>query len=456
MEEFIKTITEQLRYEKVRGRVAKELSDHISDQAQAYEACGEEHEKALARAIREMGDPVEIGVALDRVHRPQTDWRMLGMAFAFSILGFILLCTAGGLSAYYSVARQCFFTILGLGVMTGIYFLDYSFIGKYGLAVYFVWTAVFLLWSFMGERHNGRVEPLQMVSYLYAPIFAGALYRIRGEGYAAVCKGIALLFLTALLVMRCASSVPAAANLYLIGSVLLSLSLWDGRFRIGRRQAIALMILLLVVIPMLAIGGVFCFGASYQAMRLRALLNPQAYAGGAGYLYNIIRENLACARWIGGLPVDESSVGVTFGQTTFLPFQLMIRYGLLAGLGLALALVLLLARAARVTVRQKNRLGRTVAASCAMVLFVNSIEGLLLNVGLYPIITVALPFLSHGGAATLTYAAMIGLLLSVYRHERLVSDETGIHTSTSQPSFRIRIPETSDKDSGASNNSSMV
>ena len=58
MEEFIRSVTEQIRCVKARDGIAKELSDHIEDQAAAYEEAGESHEEAVIRAVREMGDPV--------------------------------------------------------------------------------------------------------------------------------------------------------------------------------------------------------------------------------------------------------------------------------------------------------------------------------------------------------------------------------------------------------------
>ena len=68
MEEYIRKITEQIRCVRARESVAKELSDHILDQAAAYEEQGEAHEAAVGKAVHEMGDPVEVGVALDRIH----------------------------------------------------------------------------------------------------------------------------------------------------------------------------------------------------------------------------------------------------------------------------------------------------------------------------------------------------------------------------------------------------
>ena len=70
MDEYLRTVTEQVRCSKMHDSIAEELKDHILDQAEAFEEEGTDHEKALELAVKEMGDPVETGVALDRIHRP--------------------------------------------------------------------------------------------------------------------------------------------------------------------------------------------------------------------------------------------------------------------------------------------------------------------------------------------------------------------------------------------------
>ena len=87
IEEYITTLTEQIRFKQARAGVAQEIRNHISDQTQAFEQNGMEHEKAVEMAVREMGDPVEAGVALDRIHRPQFDWRLFMITVFFSVGG---------------------------------------------------------------------------------------------------------------------------------------------------------------------------------------------------------------------------------------------------------------------------------------------------------------------------------------------------------------------------------
>ena len=64
MDEYLRTVTEQVRCSRMHDSIAEELKDHILDQAEAFEEEGTDHEQALELAVREMGDPVETGVAL--------------------------------------------------------------------------------------------------------------------------------------------------------------------------------------------------------------------------------------------------------------------------------------------------------------------------------------------------------------------------------------------------------
>lgn len=145
-EAFIGSVTEQIRCVRARDGIARELSDHITDQAAAYEEAGEAHEDAVERAVREMGDPVEVGVELDRIHRPQVDYKLIGMAFLFHIAGSFLLWKVSDVSlSPQNIAKQCVVLLLSFGVMTGMYFLDYSFIARYAYGIFAFATAAMLI-----------------------------------------------------------------------------------------------------------------------------------------------------------------------------------------------------------------------------------------------------------------------------------------------------------------------
>ena len=67
-EEYLQLVTDQIRCKKARPDVKTELENHILDQMESYRNEGMEEQEAMEQAILEMGDPIEVGVELDRIH----------------------------------------------------------------------------------------------------------------------------------------------------------------------------------------------------------------------------------------------------------------------------------------------------------------------------------------------------------------------------------------------------
>ena len=90
MDEYLKTLLEQIRCKKARPYVKQEFQDHIEDQIEANMHAGMDREQAEREAVRDMGDPVETGISLDSVHRPQIAWKLLGIIILISIAGVLI------------------------------------------------------------------------------------------------------------------------------------------------------------------------------------------------------------------------------------------------------------------------------------------------------------------------------------------------------------------------------
>ena len=89
-EEYLKIVTEQIRCKRARGAVQEELQQHMEDQKNAFLVEGMEVQEAEAAAVAEMGDPIKIGTEMDRIHRPQMAWGMIGLIGALGIAGLLL------------------------------------------------------------------------------------------------------------------------------------------------------------------------------------------------------------------------------------------------------------------------------------------------------------------------------------------------------------------------------
>ena len=113
-EEYLHIVTDQIRCKKARPDVKTELEAHIMDQMEDYRNEGMEEQEAMERAILEMGDPVEVGVELDRIHRPKMSWEILLLVGILGGIGvFLQFALWRGGNATAQPNRQLMFHIAG-------------------------------------------------------------------------------------------------------------------------------------------------------------------------------------------------------------------------------------------------------------------------------------------------------------------------------------------------------
>ena len=364
IEEYITTLTEQIRFKQARSGVAQEIRNHISDQTQAFEQNGMEHEKAVEMAVREMGDPVEAGVALDRIHRPQFDWRLFMITVLFSAAGVFIMYATGALGGESSqLIRQCFFTSLGIGIIVLICFADYTFIGKYALQIYLIMTAAFYVYQNTGITVNGIVPALRSIVYLYVPVYAGLLYKYRGEKISNLMKSFVFLLFTTFFSQRFASSLFIGLGIGTICTLLFLYAIVKDWFQVRGKRIKAFIAVFALMLAVFAVY-ILCFAGDYQKMRILAFLHPEEYMD-ANYQLMAVRHAMNGAQIIG-----ESTEGMIIKQfvqqDTFLIFgQVVAMYGFIAGATVIAAFGAVVYSALHVVRRQKNQLGMILsAASC--------------------------------------------------------------------------------------------
>jgi len=121
--EFISSVTKQIRFPFDRKVIALELEDHLLELESYYFETTQDKDLAKSKAILEMGDPIEIGKALNQVHKPLWGW----VWFISKVICIFLLCIIGWMSLQkvwdtFQSARE--FESVGLGPI-GILPQDY-------------------------------------------------------------------------------------------------------------------------------------------------------------------------------------------------------------------------------------------------------------------------------------------------------------------------------------------
>ena len=86
--DYLELMTGQIRCKKMCPVIAKEVEDHIEDQKQVFMAEGMKEEEAEKAAVEEMGDPVEVGVEMDQIHRPKMPRKAIFVPACDGIFGY--------------------------------------------------------------------------------------------------------------------------------------------------------------------------------------------------------------------------------------------------------------------------------------------------------------------------------------------------------------------------------
>ncbi len=437
MDEYLNTVTEQIRCTKARELVTEELRDHILDQAEAYESEGMFEEEAMEKAVRDMGDPVETGVSLDRIHRPQVEVGILILIGLISLASIALHAVLGAYTqdadsaGYWYFRHHTVYVAAGYLVMLLVYRLDYSILSRFAKPL----AAAFLAFILIGTRYAVTINgaklyvaigslrffmPVLMV--LFVPIFGGLLYAYRGEGW----KGLGKILLWMLVPVFLTFRIPAFSQGVVLWTTLLMLTavaVYKRWYRVSRKAALPVLGALFAALPAFFLGaGMLGHLATYQMARIQAFLTN---SWDNNYLAIQMRKILMGSRLAGGNAENVMEAAALPGFNSDYIFVSMISaYGLLAGVLTAVLMCFLVFKIFRVSFGQKNQLGMILGCGCGIVFMCQMGISIGMNLGLLPCTSAILPFFSAGGTSIVVSYMLLGLVLSVYRYKNILPDKT--------------------------------
>lgn len=425
-EEYLKHMTEQIRCEKARGGIAKEIGSHIEEQKTAYMSEGMEPEEAEEEAVRDMGDPVEAGAALDMLHRPQMAWGWISLIAVLYVVGFIVQIMMQKEATPYlenQTLQYAVRLVAGFGVMVGICYVDYSRIGMWAKEISLLAFGILYVGIlFFGTNVNGATlwiygihANVRMLIFLFVPLYGAILYQYRGQGYRAVVKGI-LWMLPALIFELRIPSIITMWILFLSFIIILSTAIGKGWFQVARKKTVAALWIGTILMPVLGCALILSQGASYQADRIRALLNPAS----AGYTYHqttVIRELIAGSHLVGAGENTQQMIHMLPDAVNYSLIYVIVSYGILAAVFLAGIIVYLFLNFLGKALKQKNQLGMIMGIGCSVVMLVQMVFYILENIGYTPLGLTYCPFITYGGTGMVITNILLGLLLSIYRYQ---------------------------------------
>jgi len=428
---YLETAAEQIRWKRARPVLVQELERHLEDQRDDFIKEGRPEDEAERLAIRDMGDPVEVGAELDRVHRPKPQWGLLGLVIALALVGAFLRVTlqAGrGWGERSLLVNALLSLALGTGALLGMYFLDVSRLARHARAVYIAALALGMLALDQSPYANGVSWYARYAVQLYPAAYAVWLYSFRGKGW----KGLLLAILGGVPPAVICCMTPSMMGLLLLlfsGLVMTLHAAWQDWFGIGRRKGLCA-----VLIAAFGVLASQLYGRNYDYLdrRLSVALHPELDPTGMGYWGTQLRKILDSVPLLrspyegmgfhtGTLVYDSGGKPLLNLSGDFLPAAAVVRWGWLPFLLLLGALGVLLVWMLVKGLRQKHCLGRLVVLAVVVTLAGQMLFSVILNLG-FVLFSASLPLVA-GNLQTVIDMGLIGLALSVFRGDSILRDE---------------------------------
>lgn len=424
--EYIDAVIGQMRCRRAHAMVAKELSDHISDQTETFLHQGMSAQQASARAVLEMGDAVEVGMEMDRLHRPAMDRKTLIAVGILSLAAMflqIMITQMVQMTAKQgsSVMMIPFQILLGLLVMTGILFIDYTFLGKHPIAVWAILLLLpLILKAAKGDAvyvsgNPGRQFVMYLLMGLFLPAWAGIIYHYRGKGWLGLLKSVLWLLAGFLCYLRSDGGFFILLTAAFSCVLLLSFALAKGWYGIPKGTSLAVLWGVCIGAGALLLTWLY-FYRGYAFERLKVFFDF-ADRNGSNYLTANMRDTIEnFAIWGQGQSWDGKPVE---GAMSF--FLILNRMGILPGILILLLLGVLFVCMGLGVSKQKNVLGSLLGLACMLGLILPIVGHLLNCLALIPFTDILSPFLSPGWMINIATYTLLGLYLSVYRYKDVVA-----------------------------------
>lgn len=415
--DYIGTVMEQVRCRSVHKALEKELEAHIDDCAEAFAAEGLSPEEAEEKAVLTMGDPVETGIRLDRVHRPKFPWTIAASA--------LLLLTAAMLAEHFLRAHFGFMAFVeddfGINIFLGaaiaivsaaVFCLaDYTVFLKAPKAVYAACLIVFAVLlhyhiHFTDISHEIIRGNVFFCTMLFVPLTCGFAFSMRGGGFGKFALTCIVTAVPPMFIAMYAPCVTAVIMAGLTALAVMTVLVHQGGFKVNKLAAYSFMYLPAV----LGAVGLAAFTVRRQ--------------GEVPYEY---KQNLRA--FMDGV-LSGSGGAVDLGQQfRYNSYNYMITV-VFAELGRAAGVVLVLLSLSLPVImlislrKVKNRFGKTIGAAIAAVFLYASVTVILSNMGIttgFESYT-AMPLTAGNAVNCAVCGALVGVFMSVCRRSDIMPE----------------------------------
>ncbi|MBC1415825.1 FtsW/RodA/SpoVE family cell cycle protein [Listeria innocua] len=404
-EEYLGKVIAKVKSKQAHSMIKKELSNHLEELSHSFQKRGLSLEDADKKAMQEMGDPSTVGKNMNQLHKPRMDWLLIALFILLAGISLLPLMSDVVSPNSFFIKKQIVWLALAILALIGFLFFDYRKLKN--LWMYFYAAALILFFTpFLAGislTAGGRwvflwgimIDSPAISLYLFFIAWAGIFSKVNAfKGWK---KQVMLL------ILFWAPVISYIMINRLVFSIMYFLCVLVMYIFYYRRNQFAIK----VALGNLLIGIIF--------------ISTMILKSSSSYLSDTIiplKDILSKAGWFGnGL---HNNLTIPEAHTDFVFPFLVYSFGWVFGIFLCLLLLVFILRISLNAFKTKDLFGRLLTIGGAVLFTVPAFWNILMGLGIVPIMVVPLPFISYGGSMLLVYAALLGLILNVYRRKDIV------------------------------------
>ena len=359
------------------------------------------------------------------------DYVLTFAALALVAFGLVLIYS-GSASTYNGpiasmadpAARQAIFAGIGVGLMLAVSKLDYHYLTHYAWVLYGIGILSLIFILGIGHTSFGSTRwfdlgPIQVQPSEFAKLATIlALARYFGE-HGGDARDLRTLIKSLVIVAIPAGLVFIEPDL---GTSVVFLAIWIGVVIVAGARRTHLLVLAGLFVAILPFAWTFLI-SDYQVERISVLIDPYNDQNGRGAGYNNIQSEIAVGSGElfgkGLMNGDQTRFGYLPVATKDFIFSVLgEETGFMGAMILFSLFILLLMRGIRAAKIAGDTSGQLVASGIVMLILVQAFINIAVNLSLFPVTGIPLPFVSAGGSSLLTLFIALGILQSVAMRHR--------------------------------------
>lgn len=415
---FLDEVCNYIKNKDAHEEITQEIKNHILEISCEYIEDGLSEEEAIDKAIARMGNPLGIGIELNKVHKARPDYMSIILISMLVVIGLISMYSIqknniAGISVLY---KNIIGTILGGTIGFAIYLFDYRKVEKYSYHLYFsgVLLTIFIILfqpylygnkSFLQIGSSITISVNILLPIIFLVAFIGIVRLNEMWNIKALIKVIITFLLPCLLIIKV--GLASLLLYFIVGNIIFLCSKIKLSYKISTMGA-------------QIIGSVFVIGCTliskpYRIARLAVLWDPTSDPEGSGWMAIQTRKVIESVGFKGS---NLSSINLPGFESELIFTYILYSFGIIVGVACILIIALLLYRNFRNISKVKNSYGKMLLITITSVFSVQFIISILFNLG-FATVYYAIPFLSASGTSMMINIILGGFICSIYKRKEI-------------------------------------